>query len=111
MPIVHCFIKEKEVIPSKIDDLIAEWAHITGIETKDICLNMITDFYQFGQQYSILVNLYLPTLWAEHDVKRIQIGLLRVISKYLDVFPEKVFIMTSWIQPGHVVENGEIVDW
>lgn len=111
MPIAHCFIKEKEIVSSKIEDMAIEWANTIGVETKDVCLNLITDFYQFGQKYTILVNLYLPTVWSEDERKKIQIGLLQVLAKHLQVTPEKIFIMTSLIQSGHVVENGEILYW
>lgn len=111
MPIANCFIKEREIWISGLDSMAIEWAELIGADQKDICLNIITNFHQFGNQYSIMVNLYLPSLWSDSDVRRIQMGLVKVITKYLNISSDKIFIVTSIVQSGHVVENGEAVSW
>jgi hypothetical protein len=110
MPIATCFAA-KTVAAEKIEEIVTEWAGISGTAKKDICITLVPYHLQGGQQYDMLVNLYLPTLWSKTDVKKIQLGLLKTLCKHLELAEEKVFIMTSLIASGHVVENGAIVSW
>ena len=111
MPIANCFIKEKKIARQNIQDLAEKWASEVKVDVKDICLTFIPDCIQAGQQYKVLVNLYLPSLWSKDQVKHIQKSLLGILCGFFNVDASKVFIMTSNIQSGHVVENGEIVKW
>ena len=56
-------------------------------------------------------TLYLPDFWTPDEVKGIQVGLLETICKCLEIKKERVFILTSLITSGHVVEDGKIVSW
>jgi hypothetical protein len=58
-----------------------------------------------------MVNLYLPDFWTPDEVKDIQAGLLETVCKCLHVKRERVFIVTTLITSGHVVEDGKIVSW
>jgi hypothetical protein len=109
MPIANCFCKKRKLSIKKMENMVNEWANIVGVDKKDICINMIKEYSQLGQKYPVLVNLYLPTLWSANDIKGIQLGLLKVLSKYLEVKENEIFIMTSLIQSEHVVENGHIL--
>lgn len=111
MPIATCFLKNKSIDPEELQKLIKEWAAIIRVDQKDICVNIITDFLQSGQNYALLIHLYLPSLWEEEKIVKIQTSLLELFCHYLDLKIPDVFIMTSIIQSGHVVENGEIVRW
>lgn len=111
MPIANCFIKNKQIKPEDLQELIIKWSEEIQVDVKDICFTVVTDFLQAGQQYEILVNLYLPSLWSENDVTTIQKGLMRVLTTFFKLKPSEIFILTSIIQSGHVVENGEIVEW
>ena len=111
MSFANCFYKKRKLSLKKLENMVNEWASIVGVDKKDICINIIKEYSQLGQKYPVLVNLYLPTLWSPNDIKRIQLGLLKVLSKYLEVKENEIFIMTSLIQSEHVVENGQIVKW
>lgn len=111
MPIANCFIKAGEVSMSGVESLAREWANQIDADVKDITVNVITGHQQSGQQYAVLVNLYLPDFWTEDEIKIIQLGLLNSIKECLHIDEEQVFIMTSIIEAGHVVENGKIVSW
>jgi hypothetical protein len=111
MPIATCFIKDKKITNQQWDALAGKWAHEIGVDLKDICLTVITDYKQSGQSYDALVQLSLPTLWSKEEVKKIQLVLLKLLTDLLNAPPGKIFILTSVIQSEHVVENGEIVKW
>jgi hypothetical protein len=111
MPIVNCFIKDKKVSQRELQEFAEKWASELNVEVKDICLTFISNCVQGGQQYEGLVNLYLPSLWTETDINRIQNSLLTNLCELLKTEASKIFIITSIIQSGHVVENGEIVNW
>jgi DNA-binding Xre family transcriptional regulator len=91
--------------------MVNEWAEIIGVSEQDICINIINDYQQLGQKYSVLINLYLPSLWNKGEVKKIQLGLLKVITKYLNINVSDIFILTSKIESENVVEKGEIIKW
>ncbi len=111
MPIANCFIKDKSVAHLPLKKMASEWAVQVGVEEHDICLTFIPNCVQAGQQYQVLANLYLPTLWPPQKVSDIQKSLLAVLCKHVNVSPVDVFIITSMVESGHVVEGGEIVNW
>lgn len=111
MPIATCFIKNNKISKQQWDTLSAEWAQRIGVDVKDICLTMVTGFIQSGQTYEALVQLSLPSLWAKEDIKTIQMELLSLLSELLKVSSDQIFILTTIIQSGHVVENGKVVKW
>ena len=111
MPIANCFIKDKKVTQQELQQLAKKWASVVEVDVKDICLTFIPDCIQAGQQYKVLINLYLPSLWSENQVNHIQKSLLRILCEFLKVEASEVFIMTSIILSGHVIENGEVVKW
>jgi hypothetical protein len=111
MPIANCFVTEKEVYLEGIDQLALEWAAKISTDVHDITINVIPSYRQVGQTYSVMVNLFLPDFWTPDEVKGIQVGLLETICRCLKVKAEKVFIITSLITSGHVVEDGKIVTW
>jgi hypothetical protein len=110
MPIAICFLN-KSVERDIMNQIAREWSDNIGVDSKDICINYIQNFYQAGQQYEALVNLYLPSLWTDSDIKKIQNELLNVLVKHLHITHNLVFIITSIIESGHVVENGNIITW
>lgn len=112
MPIANCFLKKEIPITSELlEQIVADLSATIGVDVKDICLNIVNDFYQAGQQYKVFVNLYLPSLWFPKDVNKVQLAFLETLVKHLAVTYEEIFIITSIVQPGNVVENGEIIDW
>lgn len=111
MPIANCFIKRKDIPETLLDTMVREWGMRIGVAEKDICLNFISGFVQAGRSYEVMVNLFLPNLWAEQDIRNIQQSLLDILSGSLHLKKEDIFIMTSVIASGHVVENGQIITW
>ena len=91
--------------------MAGKWAEKLHIDIKDICLTVLTDFTQVGQQYEVMINLFLPSLGAEEDVKKIQKTLLELLKSYLKINSSEIFLITSIVQSGHVMENGKIAEW
>ncbi len=109
MHIANCIIDQ---IPStKGTDIVAEWAKHSGQSASHMTVNLITRSEQFGNQYEVMVNLFLPSLWSKDNVSKLQIGLARALSHCLQVSLEQVHIVTSIIDSGLVVENGEVITW
>jgi len=111
MPIVNCFIKEKALSPEKLKHIVNDWAELIGVNTEDICINVLTNFVQHGQQYEALAYLYLPSLWKEQAVEHIQKSLVEVLRRALNTTADQVMLLTSIIPSGHVVEKGKLVKW
>ena len=111
MPIANCFIKDKQVSQQDLQALAKKWAEQINVDEKDVCLTFIPNCIQGGQQYKVLINLYLPSLWSEENINNIQKCLLSILSNHFQTDHSNIFIMTSIIESGHVVENGEIVEW
>ena len=111
MPIAYCFVKDKPSIRSHLQKLASDWATEAGVDPKNITINLVTTEHRVGNPYAVMINLYLPTAWSEEDVQRIQVSLLKVVMNHLQVEAKEIFIMTSLIQSGHVVENGRVVRW
>jgi hypothetical protein len=111
MPIANCYINRITVSIEQLEALTKEWANSIGVELKDICLSFIDVPFQTGQNYKVMVNLFLPTLWDKTSIEKIQLSLDKVLKKSLDLKPEDVFIITTAISSGNVTENGGIVEW
>ena len=111
MPIATCYLSDKIIGTPDFKSLIIEWAGLIGVEEKDITLNIIRDFEQYGKKYEVMVNLFLPSLWDGEKIEIIQKSLVQLLSKYVSVQSQDIFIMTSIIQSGHVVSNGKIEKW
>lgn len=111
MPIANCYIREELSISADFQQLIKDWAKSLQISETDITLNVITDYKQFGQQYLAMVNLFLPSLWSETDIEKIQQTLSELLQKHLKIDPGQIFIMTSIIESGHVLSKGKVERW
>lgn len=111
MPIAHCYLSPSLTHQADFAQLVKDWALEIGVSEKDITLNIISTHQQYGQQYQVMVNLYLPSLWPENAVKNIQESLAALLVKHLSISPQDLFIMTSIIQSGHVYSDGQTEEW
>jgi translation elongation factor EF-1alpha len=111
MPIANCYINQISVSTQQLETLTKEWANSIDVDLKDICLSFINVSNQTGQNYNVMVNLFLPTIWDKSSIERIQINLDKALKKNLNLKNKDVFIITSIVQSGNVVENGQVVNW
>ncbi len=109
MPIANCIISQACSI--KEPNIVAEWAKLSGLSDSHMTVNLITRSAQFGHQYEVMVNLLLPSLWSKENVSKLQLGLAKALSRCLRVSIKQVHIVTSIIDSGLVVENGEELTW
>ncbi len=111
MPIAVCYLRNKKPIKDELDALAKKWADKINVHIRDISLTAISDFVQAGEQYSAMIHLFLPSLWPEDDIGNIQRTLCEVFREYLNADASEIFILTSIIGSGHVLENGEVAQW
>lgn len=111
MPIAHCLVNDIDIVPEEWDKIISDLAVKAKLQVGEITLNVISGVKQFGNPYKVMVTLYLPTVWNSVDIELIQKSLLYALTVNLKLPPEDIFIMTSLIDSGNVVENGKIVWW
>lgn len=111
MPILHLYTSNISPTKEQFDTLVVEWANEIAVNIKDISIILIETKIQAGNKYKIIANLYLPSLWNAEDISHIQLSLSRLITRQLNLTSKDVFIMTSTIQSGNVVENGKTIKW
>ena len=111
MPIANCYINQITVSNQQLETLTKEWADTIEVDLKDICLSFVEVSAQTGQNYKVMVNLFLPTLWDKSSIEKIQLSLDKLLKKHLKLGTEDVFIITKTVQSGNVTENGQIVKW
>jgi len=111
MPIANCLVRDIEVDPVLWEKITTDLATLIKLSTDDITLNVSVNGMQFGKKYRVMVHLYLPTIWNALDIEMIENSLYKALQTNLSTRPDEIFIMTSLIEPGHVVENGKIIWW
>lgn len=111
MPVLNLYASNISTTQEQLDNIVFEWANEIAVNIKDISIALIEAKIQAGNKYKIIANLYLPSLWNGEDISHIQLSLSRLIIKHLNLTLKDVFIMTSIIQSGNVVENGKTIKW
>jgi len=111
MPIVNCFTKKKELNDSILNNMVHQWSEKIQVDRKDITMNFVTSYVQVGQKHEFIVFLYLPTLWSKKSISNIQTTLLELFIDTFKVTANEVFILTSTIESGNVIENGKVITW
>ncbi len=111
MPIAICTIKNKAIPNEVLEPLVSQWADKIGVHIRDVSITFVPDCIRFGQQYDILCNLYLPSLWEKENVNLVQHELLVILADAFNIRAENIFIITNIVQSGNVVENGKTVEW
>ncbi len=109
MPIAHCYTKLK--LDNDKKNLVRDWAEESSVDGNYMTINFITIAQQLGSAYSIMVNLYLPNLWSEDQVKIIQSSLAVVLAKHFGIHINEIHVITQLVESGHVFENGEQQSW
>ncbi|MGB0892334.1 MAG: hypothetical protein ACPGUU_08270 [Flavobacteriaceae bacterium] len=110
MLIVNCFIKKKQTSYTKLQKVIKHWSNDIQVDDKEICLSVQQNKMQVGKQYEIMVNLFLPSSWKK-DIKNTQRSLINHFVECLNVDNSEIFLFTSIINSGNIIESGEIKEW
>jgi hypothetical protein len=112
MPIANCHISiDFETKPDNTSRLIELWADNSIQSSDEMTVNLISVNQQHGKQYQILAQLLLPSIWSKPDVSLLQTGLAKALSIYFQIPINEVFVATSIVESGFVVDSGKEVRW
>ncbi len=111
MPIANCFINESIPDTKILEEMASKFAKDIGVSEQDVCLNFIQNYWQAGIKYKIMCNLFLPSLWNDVDIQRIQSSLKVLLNKYMKATDKEVFIITTMVESGNIIEDGNAVVW
>lgn len=110
MPVAVCYCKTL-ISTDDLEKIVDDWAELTGVSREEVSITIVNDFIRAGKQYSVVANLFLPSLWKKNEVIMIEKGFLKLLSKYMQIKKEEVFIMTIILPSQHVIDNGDVVSW
>lgn len=112
MPIANCIISpELTATLEQPQSLIELWSGHSGQSSEHMTVNLISSIAQVGAGYKIMAFLYLPSLWSDKAVSQLQIGLARSLAEGFACDLSSVQIITTMVNSGFVVENGEQIEW
>lgn len=111
MPIANCLVRGELPAQAELDGLTALWSEESGIGPEHMTINVVSGMRQNGAAYPVMALLYLPSLWEPGQVRDLQTGLARALARGLGVALAEVQVITSIVDPGHVVEDGETQRW
>lgn len=110
MPIVNCFIKNKQTSYIKLQEVVKLWSRDIMVDEKHISLTVLQSEVQVGKQYEMMIHLILPSIW-EKNIKKTQLSLVKSMAECLNVKATEIFLFTSIINSGNVIENGGVIKW
>ena len=111
MPIANCFVRDDVPTGPEIERLPRIWAEESGISAEHMTINVVAGTRQIGAAYGITALLYLPSLWSSAHARRLQVGLAKALGRGFSLDGSEVQVITSIVDSGHVVENGETQEW
>jgi len=114
MPIANCIISSKYLgHDDNSKDLMRLWVEHSGIQQagSEMTVNIISSNSQMGKGYAVMATLLLPSIWSKNEISALQKGLARALSVYYSLPNDQVFITTSILDSGFVVDNGSEVTW
>lgn len=109
MPIAQCMLSK--TCKMEQGDLIALWSQYSNVPEEHLTINLFHTHEQLGHLYPIMVNLQLPSLWSKDKIFDIQLGLLRALIECFSLQKGDVHIVSTIIESGMVVENGNVLYW
>ena len=112
MPIANCLVKRDIYESVACERSVVEiWSSHSGVKPDYMTVNFIELLGQHGCAYEVMANLYLPSLWSNSDIGKLQVSLAKALAEYFKTDPGKVHVITQVVGSGMVVENGEIAEW
>ncbi|SFB36529.1 hypothetical protein SAMN04488072_11964 [Lentibacillus halodurans] len=103
--------KDLKISKKQCERMLEDWATAASVGKEYCTINVVENIMQVGANYKLMVKLYLPSLWEENNVREIQRFLFQSIYDQLEIEKEDIFIMTSIIQSGHVMDKGKLEIW
>lgn len=105
MPIANCFVAA-QCLPGS-GDITELWSAETGFGRDEMTVNVVEVTEQYGKPYSVLATLYLPTLWSPDRISALQLGLAKTLAQCFNQPLAQVFVITTLVVSGQVVEAGQ----
>ncbi len=112
MPIANCLVNR--VIYENVEcdrSIVDMWASRSGVQPDAMTVNFMELLEQHGCSYDVMANLYLPSLWSDVEIDRLQVSLADALAEYFKVDHGKVHVITHVVSSGRVVEDGQLVKW
>lgn len=112
MPIANCIVTDKyRNTNDKSLDLVTLWANESFKPAEHMTINIISCNEQYGNQYGVMANLQIPTIWSSNDISLLQLGLVKALSIYFKAPMNDIHVVTTLISSGMVIEDGEVITW
>jgi hypothetical protein len=109
MPIANCILAPGCELGG--ENLISLWADESAQSAQHMTVNIIRGSTQLGNRYQVMATLLLPSIWSKADVSSLQTGLARALARYFQVAISEVQVVTTIVESGMVVEDGEEIQW
>ncbi len=110
MPIATIYTQEP-ISQEKWEAVVFSWAQKIMVDVKDVSINIVSNFMTAGAKYDMKVHLFLPSLWAEPSITKIQDAFLETVQEELGISKEGIITITQIIDSGHVVDRGKTEKW
>lgn len=112
MPIANCIVTAECIGSSNQEwNLIDLWAEAASLSSEHMTINLLSNTQQLGNQYHVIANLQLPSIWSPPDISSLQTGLARALSSYFSVPLSTIHVITNVIESGLIIEDGREVKW
>ncbi len=112
MPIANCIItSDCKNSSGDSNELIKLWANESKQSSEAMTINITTSDEQHGKKYTVMANLLLPSIWSGSDISQLQLGLAKALTLHFHVSLKEVFVATSIVNSGMVVEEGKEIEW
>jgi len=99
-----------EDTPLDVGEAVRLWSAHSGVDADEMTINC-GRVQQGGCPYAAMAWLYLPSLWSDHDVDRLGLGLAAALRDVLQVESAEIQVIVSILGSGSVIEAGQILRW
>ncbi|MGF1694355.1 hypothetical protein L4C54_01630 [Vibrio lamellibrachiae] len=112
MPIANCFYAPSlDLQISQSSSIIDQWANYSEQDASLMTVNFIQTERQHGNAYFVIAELSLPSQWPQTSISKVQLGLAKALTETLSIETHQVLVMTTLIESGLIVENGQEINW
>lgn len=110
MPIARCTVLKTCLQNASLKhDPVVLWREKSGINSDEMTISVTGCEQQFGKQYKVLAELYLPSLWSASNKQQLQLGLALALAEYFSTALNNILVITIMVNSRDVVENGRLV--
>ncbi len=109
MPIANCIVTTD--CQHNSFDLVELWAKESGQSSEHMTINITTSTHQYGNKYTIMATLWLPSIWSKSNISSLQLGLAKALAYYFNIAPSEIHVITQIVESGNVVEGGKEIQW